>query len=64
MQTLHWQKSTYSGDGSNCVYIATGTTDTLHIRESDRPDVILTMKATGIQALVCGVKVNPGLLGD
>ncbi|MFI0086369.1 DUF397 domain-containing protein [Streptomyces bobili] len=40
MRTLHWQKSTYSGDGLNCFYIATGITDTRHLRESDNPDVI------------------------
>ncbi|MFC5213942.1 DUF397 domain-containing protein [Streptomyces coerulescens] len=36
MQTLHWQKSTYSGDGSNCVEIAT-TPTTIHIRDSKNP---------------------------
>ncbi|OLZ71364.1 DUF397 domain-containing protein [Streptomyces sp. IMTB 2501] len=33
MQTLHWQKSTYSGDSSNCVEIAT-TPTAIHIRDS------------------------------
>ncbi|MFF4568751.1 DUF397 domain-containing protein [Streptomyces sp. NPDC001410] len=33
MHELHWQKSTYSGDGSNCVEIAT-TPTTIHIRDS------------------------------
>jgi hypothetical protein len=37
MQTLHWQKSTYSGDGSNCVEIAT-TPTTIHIRDSKNPN--------------------------
>jgi hypothetical protein len=36
MQTLHWQKSTYSGEGSNCVEIAT-TPTTIHIRDSKNP---------------------------
>ncbi|MFE0255379.1 DUF397 domain-containing protein [Streptomyces sp. NPDC059010] len=36
MQTLHWQKSTYSGDSSNCVEIAT-TPTTIHIRDSKNP---------------------------
>ncbi|MGW2716056.1 DUF397 domain-containing protein [Streptomyces sp. NPDC001492] len=36
MQTLHWQKSTYSGDGSNCVEIAT-TPTAVHIRDSKSP---------------------------
>ncbi|WP_079173094.1 DUF397 domain-containing protein [Streptomyces monashensis] len=33
MQTLHWQKSIYSGDSSNCVEIAT-TPSAIHIRDS------------------------------
>ena len=36
MQTLYWQRSTYSGDGSNCVEIAT-TPTTIHIRDSKNP---------------------------
>ncbi|MEU9174140.1 DUF397 domain-containing protein [Streptomyces sp. NPDC048420] len=33
MQTLHWQKSTYSGDSSNCVEIA-ATLTAIHVRDS------------------------------
>ncbi|MEU7088295.1 DUF397 domain-containing protein [Streptomyces achromogenes] len=36
MHTLHWHKSTYSGDSSNCVEIAT-TPTTIHIRDSKTP---------------------------
>ena len=42
MTTPYWQKSTYSGDASNCVYIAGGPTDVIRLRESDAPEVILT----------------------
>jgi hypothetical protein len=33
MQPIHWQKSSYSGDGSNCVEIAMTPLAT-HIRDS------------------------------
>ncbi|MGW4888683.1 DUF397 domain-containing protein [Streptomyces murinus] len=33
MHILHWHKSTYSGDSSNCVEIA-ATPSTIHIRDS------------------------------
>ncbi|MFI7414670.1 DUF397 domain-containing protein [Streptomyces sp. NPDC049627] len=33
MSELHWKKSTYSPDASNCVEIAT-TPTTIHIRDS------------------------------
>ncbi|WP_406157970.1 DUF397 domain-containing protein [Streptomyces sp. NBC_00882] len=42
MQPIHWQKSTYSGDGSNCVEIAV-TSNATHVRDS---------KKTGIPHLV------------
>ncbi|WP_234543305.1 DUF397 domain-containing protein [Streptomyces shenzhenensis] len=35
MHILHWRKSTYSGDGSNCVEIAPAT-HAVHIRDSKR----------------------------
>ncbi|GAA2907734.1 DUF397 domain-containing protein [Streptomyces mexicanus] len=36
MHELTWQKSTYSGDASNCVEIAP-TPTTVHIRDSKTP---------------------------
>lgn len=36
MQTIRWQKSTYSGDGSNCVEIG-ATSTTIHVRDSKTP---------------------------
>ncbi|MFM9626739.1 MULTISPECIES: DUF397 domain-containing protein [Streptomyces] len=63
MPELTWQKSTYSAEAANCVYVAASPAGTVHLRESDEPDVILTTRATGLQALICGVKDNPGLLG-
>ncbi|MFD0315317.1 DUF397 domain-containing protein [Streptomyces flavalbus] len=33
MSSLTWKKSTYSGDASNCVEMAT-TTTSIHIRDS------------------------------
>ncbi|RZB17232.1 DUF397 domain-containing protein [Streptomyces sp. F001] len=37
MQITRWQRSTYSGDGSNCVEIA-ATPATIHIRDSKRAE--------------------------
>lgn len=33
MPTIRWQKSTYSGDGSNCIEIAV-TSIAIHVRDS------------------------------
>ncbi|MFE1755417.1 DUF397 domain-containing protein [Streptomyces anandii] len=36
MQPLHWRKSSYSGDSSNCVEIAAAH-KAIHIRDSKTP---------------------------
>ncbi|NGO14853.1 DUF397 domain-containing protein, partial [Streptomyces sp. HC44] len=47
MSALDWQKSTFSGDQANCLYLAASpTTETIHLRESDTPDTILTTTPT------------------
>ncbi|MFJ4696398.1 DUF397 domain-containing protein [Streptomyces sp. NPDC088766] len=56
MQDLSWQKSSFSGDGSNCVYVATSPTGTVHLRESDDPNTVLTTTAPGLRALISGLK--------
>nr|WP_168510084.1 DUF397 domain-containing protein [Streptomyces sp. S1D4-11]QIY97539.1 DUF397 domain-containing protein [Streptomyces sp. S1D4-11] len=55
--TLHWQKSSFSGGGSDedCLEIATSPT-TLHLRESDHPAAVLTPTPTALRALLAVVK--------
>jgi hypothetical protein len=52
VHTIHWQKSTYSGDGSNCVYVAAPTPAEIHLRESDSPATILTTTRTPLRSLI------------
>ncbi|WP_427922117.1 DUF397 domain-containing protein [Streptomyces sp. cg40] len=47
-----WQKSTYSPDASNCVYITTPAPNTIRLRESDTPDTILTTTTEGLRHLI------------
>ncbi|WP_329228311.1 DUF397 domain-containing protein [Streptomyces canus] len=47
MQTLQWQKSTYSGDSSNCLEIA-ATPGAVHVRDSKttgRPHLVFQPSA-------------------
>ncbi|MEU3753345.1 DUF397 domain-containing protein [Streptomyces olivoreticuli] len=50
--TYTWQKSSYSGDSSNCLTIAAGPDGKLLLRESDNPDIILTLTATQLRTLI------------
>lgn len=59
MQTLHGHKSTYSGDGSNCIYVAATPAGSLHRRESDEPDIILTSTPPRLRALIRSLNNQP-----
>ncbi|MER5222638.1 DUF397 domain-containing protein [Streptomyces flaveus] len=52
MSALDWQKSSFSGDQANCLYVAATPTGTVHLRESDTPDAVLTTTPTTLAALI------------
>jgi len=53
MHDIEWQKSTYSGDGSNCVHIAAAAPGTILLRESDEPeDRVLTTAPSALRQLI------------
>ncbi|WP_329534042.1 DUF397 domain-containing protein [Streptomyces sp. NBC_01450] len=58
MHSIHWQKSTYSGDSSNCVYIAAAPEGTVHLRESDDPETILTTTPAALKSLIRTLKTS------
>ncbi|MFE7841650.1 DUF397 domain-containing protein [Streptomyces sp. NPDC057474] len=69
MSTIHWQKSTYSGDASNCVYVATAPTGDILLRESDTPATILTTTPPPLRSLIQTLKgaerrISRGQLDD
>ncbi|WP_324617994.1 DUF397 domain-containing protein [Streptomyces dysideae] len=51
-----WQKSTFSPDGSDCVYIAATSDGTVLLRESDEPQTILTTDPRQLGALIAGLR--------
>ncbi|MGW0821525.1 DUF397 domain-containing protein [Streptomyces sp. NPDC002845] len=59
MHPIHWQKSTYSGDSTNCVYVAAPTGAVIRLRESDEPDVILTTTQALLHSLIRALKSAP-----
>jgi hypothetical protein len=56
VRSTHWQKSTYSGDASNCVNLATAPSGHLLLRESDDPATILTTTPTPLRSLIQALK--------
>ncbi|WP_405863334.1 DUF397 domain-containing protein [Streptomyces sp. NBC_01515] len=59
MSEIVWQKSSYSGsgDGTNCVELATDQ-DTLALRESDAPTVVLHTDHPQLTALLRHIKTT------
>lgn len=58
MPTLDWQKSSYSAEAANCVYVAAAGDGSIKIRESDDPDTVVTTTPDKLDAFIRGVKAG------
>ncbi|PSM43658.1 DUF397 domain-containing protein [Streptomyces dioscori] len=58
MPAIHWQKSTYSGDSSNCIHVATPAAGTVVLRESDAPDTTLITTPARLGELIRTLKAQ------
>ncbi|MEU2870790.1 DUF397 domain-containing protein [Streptomyces olivoreticuli] len=56
MPTLDWQKSSYSEEASSCVYLAATAAGTIHLRESDSPEAIITTTPDRLRPLISHIK--------
>jgi hypothetical protein len=53
MSELVWQKSSFSeGGAANCIELVARTLDTLHLRESDDPTIVLTTTPQRLSSLL------------
>ncbi|MFJ2111305.1 DUF397 domain-containing protein [Streptomyces sp. NPDC087850] len=58
MPALHWQKSSYSGDGNGCVHLAAADDGSIKLVESDDPKVIVTTTPAKLHTFILGVKAG------
>lgn len=58
MSALSWQKSSYSPEEANCVYLARTPDGTIRLRESDDPDVIVHTTPAALRAFLQAVKAE------
>ncbi|MEE1939362.1 DUF397 domain-containing protein [Streptomyces sp. TRM 70361] len=58
MSTHVWQKSSYSGEAANCVYVAAGDCRTVRMRESDDPSTVLTTTPEELAAFIRAAKAG------
>ncbi|MFE5582679.1 DUF397 domain-containing protein [Kitasatospora sp. NPDC056531] len=55
MDQLNWQRSSFSGEKTNCLEIASEG-ELVYIRESDNPDLVVTTTRTKLNAWILGAK--------
>ncbi|MFI0774742.1 DUF397 domain-containing protein [Streptomyces sp. NPDC021212] len=58
MPTYTWQKSSYSGNAGNCVYVRNDRDGTLRVRESDAPDTTLAASPATFGAFIRAAKAG------
>ncbi|MBQ0983633.1 DUF397 domain-containing protein [Streptomyces sp. F63] len=58
MFPLDWQKSSHSGEGANCLYVAAVPDGTVRIKESDEPGITIGASRDALRALICAVKAG------
>ncbi|MFE6871259.1 DUF397 domain-containing protein [Kitasatospora sp. NPDC057692] len=58
MSDQAWQKSSFSGDTANCIYLAAGPDGAIKLRESADPDTVLTITPNRLRALLLGIKAG------
>ncbi|MEV6971875.1 DUF397 domain-containing protein [Kitasatospora sp. NPDC093806] len=56
-QSLNWQKSTFSGEDTDCVEIASDG-ELVHIRESDAPAAVITTTKAKLAAWIQAAKAG------
>ncbi|MET9510872.1 DUF397 domain-containing protein [Streptomyces flavidovirens] len=56
MPQLNWQKSSYCAEGNACINIASAPDGTVHLRESDVPDIRLSATPRELRSLIHSLK--------
>ncbi|MFI0260229.1 DUF397 domain-containing protein [Streptomyces sp. NPDC017056] len=54
-----WQKSSFSGEGANCLFVAADErSGGVSLVESEAPDTVLRATPQGLRHLICQVKTG------
>lgn len=56
MSVPNWQKSSYSGNASNCIELAASSGEAVLLRESDDPSIVVTISPGALDGLVRSVQ--------
>jgi hypothetical protein len=58
LPTPHWRKSSFSGEGNNCLNVASAADGTIRLRESEAPNTTLTTTPTHLAHFIRAAKAG------
>ncbi|MCQ8831319.1 DUF397 domain-containing protein [Streptomyces malaysiensis] len=58
MNPVSWRQSSYCQESASCVNVARGERDTIVLRESEQPEVILTTTRTRLRTFISAAKAG------
>ncbi|MFE2180157.1 DUF397 domain-containing protein [Streptomyces sp. NPDC059455] len=58
MNPVSWRQSSYCQESASCVNVAAGERDTIMLRESEHPEVILSTTRTRLRAFIRAAKAG------
>ncbi|WP_308103206.1 DUF397 domain-containing protein [Streptomyces sichuanensis] len=53
-----WQKSSYCSEGNACLTVAAAGNGAVHLRESEAPGTVLTLKRAALHGLIRALKAG------
>ncbi|MGV9850895.1 DUF397 domain-containing protein [Streptomyces sp. NPDC003442] len=58
MKMVDWRQSSYCQEGASCVNVAAGEHNTILLRESEHPEVILSTTRTRLRTFIRAAKAG------
>ncbi|WP_055546912.1 DUF397 domain-containing protein [Streptomyces sp. NBRC 110028] len=58
MPERHWRKSSYSVEGSNCLYVGVDECDAIVLQESEHPEAILSTTRAPLRTFIRAAKAG------
>ncbi|MGW4079816.1 DUF397 domain-containing protein [Streptomyces asiaticus] len=58
MNMVDWRQSSYCQEGASCVNVAAGERETIMLRESEHPEVILSTTRTRLRTFIRAAKAG------
>ncbi|WP_344316061.1 DUF397 domain-containing protein [Streptomyces javensis] len=58
MDPASWRQSSYCQESASCVNVAAGERDSIMLRESEHPEVVLSTTRARLRTFICAAKAG------